>query len=185
MGIELSSITVGDSLSRAVNVPGYPASDGWTLHYRLISTVSGTPVQLDSTADGDDHVITALAATTALWVSGNYSWSAWVTNAALKSITILTGSVRLLPNPRVATAPLDLRTDAEIALEAAEDALAAWDGKIQSYTIGGRSVTFASEQKVKDTIAYWKAKVQRERRAARMAAGLPDPRKHLVRLGNV
>lgn len=183
--MDLTRIIVGDSIDESVTVPGYPASEGWTLHYRLVPRVSGSAITFSTTADGDAHVVDVAAATTATWAVGAYSWAAYVLHTDLRSVTVLTGSITLLPNPRTSSAPLDLRTDAEIALAAAEAALAAWTPTTRSYTIGGRSMTFSSANEIKPVLDYWKAKVQRERRAARMAAGLTDPRKVYVRLGNV
>ena len=185
VGIELGNLIVGDSLDRTVSVPGYSAADGWTLHYRLVSRVSGTPIALSSTADGDDHVVTATATAAALWTAGEYSWAAWVAHTDGRSLTLLSGSLTLLPNPRTASAPLDLRSAARIALEQAKAALAAWSPTMRSYTIGSRSMTFSSTAEILPVISYWKIEVQREERAARLAAGLPDPRKTFVRLGRV
>jgi hypothetical protein len=185
LAVELARIIVGDSLDFSVSVPGYPASEGWTLKYRLIPRTSGSAITFVSTADGDLHIVAVSAATTALWVAGPYNWAAYVEHTDLRSVTWQTGAITLAPNPRTSTAPLDLRSEAEIALAAAESAMASWTPTTRSYTIGGRSMTFSSAAEIRPILDYWKAKVQRERRAARLAAGLPDPRKHLVRLGNV
>jgi hypothetical protein len=183
--VHLERVIVGDTLSDTVKVPGYPASEGWTLKYRLIPRTSGSAIAFVTTADGDAHVINVSAATTAAWVAGDYSWSAYVEHTDLRSHTVLTGAIKLLANPRTATAPLDLRTDAEIALAAAKAAFASWTSTTRSYTIGNRSMTFNSREEIVSTIQYWEIEVQRERRAARLRAGLADPRKTFVRLGRV
>lgn len=183
--MHLERIIVGDSLSDTVKVPGYPASEGWTLKYRLIPrTGSGSAIAFVTTADGDSHAISVAAATTGAWTAGEYSWSAYVEHTDLRSVTVLTGAVKLLANPRTSTAPLDLRTDAEIALAAAESAFAAFSANstTRSYTIGNRSMTFSTKAEIVAIIDYWRAKVQRERRDARLAAGLADPRRTFVRV---
>jgi hypothetical protein len=107
---------------------------------------------------------------------------AWVTGVE-GTHTVSTEIVTIAANPRAATVPLDLRSAARIALEAAEAALASWSPTTKSYTIGGRSMTFNSSAEILPIISYWKLAVQREERAARLAAGRPDPRKTFVRLG--
>lgn len=183
--MQLASIIVGDTLEFTTPVPGYPASDGWTLKYRLVPVTSGAAITFSSSADGDEHAVTVAASATALWSAGQYSWAAYVEDGAGASHTVLTGSAKLLPNPRTSSAPLDLRTDAEIALAAAKAALAAWTPTTKSYTIGGRSMTFSTSAEILPIIDYWERKVQAERRAATMAAGGRDPRKTFVRLGRV
>jgi hypothetical protein len=185
----LDNLVVGDTLNFTTSVPGYPADEGWTLHFRLIPRVSGSAIEVTGASDDDDpslHRIEVAASVTAAWTAGVYSWASWVSKA-LESYSLSKGAVTLLPDPRVSTAPLDLRTEAEIALDDAETALATWtpSAMTRSYTIGSRSMTFSTRDEIKGTIDHWKAKVQRERRAARLAKGLPDPSKTFVGLGRV
>jgi hypothetical protein len=183
MSLDLGSLIAGDTLDKLVEVSGYAASDGWTLHYRLLP-ISGTgdAITFASTDDSGAHRVTVAAATTATWAAGRYSWAAWVAGDE-GSHTVATGTVTIAENPRTASVPLDLRSDARKALEAAEAALASWTPTTKSYTIGGRSMTFNSSAEILPIISYWKLAVQREDRAARLAAGRPDPRKTFVRLG--
>jgi hypothetical protein len=183
--MDLGTLIVGDTLDRNIAVPGYSAADGWTLKYRLVPRVSGTPIAISSSADGDEHHVVVAAATTAGWAAGNYSWTAYVDHTDGRSHTVQTGAIVLAPNPRTSSAPLDLRSDAERALAAAEAALAAWTPTTRSYTIGSRSMTFSTSAEILPIISYWKMAVQREKRAALLKAGLPDPRKTHVRLGRV
>jgi hypothetical protein len=267
--VQLTRVIVGDTLAFTVTVPGYPASEGWTLKYRLIPRASGSAIGFGSTASGAEHVVNVPAATTAAWAAGEYNWAAYVErgiltaatlsaaaadnsfndsgngflaagfavsdevtvtgftgdvannivggvvtaltagkmviggtdgdvivddaagesvtirNAGGRSHTVFTGAVRLLPNPRTSSAPIDFRTDAEIALAAARAAFAAWTPTTRSYTIGNRSMTFATKAEIVQTINYWEIEVQRERRLAKLRAGQADPRKQLVRLGRV
>jgi hypothetical protein len=179
-------IVIGDTLSFTTSVPDYPADEGWVLKHRLVlRTGAGTAIALTGTADGDDpslHLTEASASVTATWSAGQYSWASYVEQGS-QSYTLSTGSVELLANPRTSTAPLDLRTQAEIALAAAKAAFAAWTSTTRSYTIGNRSITFNSKAEIVQTINYWEMEVQREQRAQRLAKGLADPRKTFVRLG--
>ena len=183
--VDLTRIIAGDTLDFSITVPDYSAADGWTLNYRLVPRASGTAIEFSSTADGDAHVIAVSAATTAAWAAGAYSWAAYVDASAGASHTWRSGDITLYADPRTATAPLDLRTDAERALADAEAALAAWNPTMKRYVIGGREMMFHAATEILPVVGYWKAAVQRERRSAALAAGLPDPRKILVRLGRV
>ena len=183
--MELGNIIVGDTLDFTVGVPNRSADEGWTLKYRLIPRVSGTAISFSSTADGSLHNVNVPAATTAEWEAGTYSWLSYVENVGGDSFSLLTGSVTLLPDPRVTDAPLDLRSAAQVALDQAESAMAAWTPTTRRYRIGDREMEFSSREDIVPVIDYWKLKVQREQRAARKAAGLPDPRKTFVRLGRV
>jgi hypothetical protein len=178
-------IVIGDTLSFTTSVPDYPASDGWVLKHRLVPrSGAGAAIVLTGAADADDpslHLTEVAAATTAGWTAGQYSWASYVEQGT-QSYTLSTGSVELLANPRTSTAPLDLRTQAEVALAAAKAAYAAWTPTTRSYTIGNRSMTFSSRAEIVQTIEYWEIEVQREQRELRLAKGLADPRKTYVRV---
>jgi hypothetical protein len=136
------------------------------------------------TSEADVHVLTAAAATTAAWAPGVYSWAQWVQHATLGSHTVDTGRSTLLPNLRTVTGPLDLRTDAETALDNVRAMLrgrATQD--VLRYTINGRSLERYSVTELVALESTLVAQLKRERRAAAIAAGQPDPRLHSVRLG--
>jgi hypothetical protein len=179
-------IVIGDTLSFTTSVPDYPADEGWVLKHRLVPrTGAGAAIALTGTADSDDpslHLTEVSAAVSAAWTAGQYSWVSYVEQGT-QSYTLSTGSVELLANPRTSSAPLDLRTQAEIALADAKAALASWTGTTKSYTIGNRSMTFNTRAEIVEKIEFWEMEVQREQRALRLAKGLADPRKTFVRLG--
>jgi hypothetical protein len=182
--MDATTLTAGTTLSYTTNVPDFLANASWVLNYRLIPRVTGSAILLTGAADSVDptlHRITASAATTAAWVAGIYSWASWVSKAA-EVYDVGTGSVKILPDPRVTTAPFDTRTDAQIALEAAKAAMAAWTPTTKSYTIGDRSYTFNSPTEILAVINYWQNQVKREDDAIAMAAGLGSRRKVYVRL---
>lgn len=184
--MQLATITVGTTLNFTTQVAEYPAN-AWTLHYRLVPRATGAAIELTGAPDSDDatlHRVQASAAITDDWVAGLYSWASWVTNGS-EVYDLSQGTVKLLPDPRTSTAPLDNRSAARIALEAAEAALATWTPTMRSYTINGRSMTFATAQEVVPIVSYWAIRVQQEERAERMAKGLADPRKTVLRLGRV
>jgi len=179
----LERLVLGDTLNYTTAVADYPASAGWTLSYRLVPrSGAGTAIEFSSTADGDLHRLQVGASTTAAWAAGTYSWHSWVTKASEK-YTVDTGAITLLADPRTASGPLDLRTEAEIALDAAKAALNAWTPTTRSYTIAGRSMTFSTTAESEGVIQYWERQVAKEKRLALLAKGGPDTRRVYVRMG--
>lgn len=183
--MDATSLTAGTTLSYTTSVPDYPANASWVLKYRLIPRVSGSAILLTGAADGADptlHRITASAATTAAWAAGVYSWASWVEKAG-EVYDVASGTVEITPDPRTAVAGgLDTRSAAQVALEAARAALAAWTPTTKSYQIGERSYTFNAPAEIIAVINYWQGVVKREEDLAAMAAGLGSRRKVYVRL---
>ena len=174
---------VGDTLSYTRSLADYPAGEGWVLHLRLIPASGGSAIEVTGTASGDDHAVDAAAATTAAWQPGACTWAEWVTLGAA-SHTIATGTCTLVSNPRTVAAPLDLRTEAQIALD---NVRATLRGKASAdvlrYTIAGRSLERYSVEELIALESKLANDVRRENAAAAIAAGRPDPRNMQVRLG--
>lgn len=169
----LPKIVAGDTLAHAVTLTDYPASAGWVLAYRLVPRAAGTAYAFTSTADGDDHAITVAAATTANWAAGNYTAAAYVTLGTERySVASESGQVVVHPNPASIGPGTDTRTQAEIALADARAAFAAWSPTQKGYMIGGRQMYFNTPGQIIEVINHWAAEVQRDQRAADIAAGL-------------
>ena len=178
----LERLILGDTLDFTTTVDGYAASAGWVLKYRLIPRVSGTAIDITCTASGDLHRAQVDATTTANWGAGVYAWHSWVEKGTEK-YSVASGEIKLLPNPRTATAPFDLRTDAQVALDQAKAAFAAWTPTTKSYSIGGRSMEFNSAADILPVIRYWESEVAKEANASNLAKGLASGRRVFVRLG--
>jgi hypothetical protein len=189
------TLIVGDELDQTTEVPAYPASDGWTLYYRLIPRTSGTPILLTGSASGDSHRHQVASAVTATWAAGEYSCFAWVENVGGTKHTVdpETGApgdtslvVTLRGNPRT-MATYDGRSPARVALDAINTALATHGAQahILEYTIGNRSMRFKDQADLLTMRSSLAAEVWREDAGAKMAAGLPNPRFIQVRLGRV
>lgn len=160
--MNLQQLTAGDTLNFATAVPGFSAAAGWVLHYRLVPrTGTATPVQLDATADGENHRVQASASTTAGWVAGEYTWASWVTKGA-ESYSVQSGQITVLPDPRTAAAGWDNRSLARKALDQAKAALAAWKPTQRRYKIGEREMEFSSPADIIKLITYWEQQVQAE-----------------------
>lgn len=179
----LQRFPAGDTLAFDERVADYPASSGWTLNYRLVRRDGAVAYTFSGTASGDLHAISVAAATTAAWVPGTYTWVSWVASGAL-SHSVGNGTVEVLPNPRTAVGPLDLRTEAQTALD---NVRATIRGKatadVLRYTIAGRSLERYTMAELVALESQLAAQVKREARAATIAAGGADPRRLSVRLG--
>lgn len=182
----LDRLILGDTLNYATTVAGYAASDGWTLSFRLIPRTSGSAISITCTADDDDpdaHRAEVSAATTAAWAAGVYNWASWVSKASEK-YSVSTGVITLVADPRTATAPYDLRSDAQVALD---NVRATIRGKasadVLKYTIAGRSLERYPMAELIQLESKLSAEVAREMDAARIAAGLKSRRRIMLRLG--
>ena len=179
------SLFLGDTLNFTTLVPDYLPTDGWTLKFRLIPRTSGSAITLTSAQDADDsslHRTQVSAATTATWTAGIFNWASWVEYSG-ESYSISSGVITLRADPRTTTAPYDLRSDAQIALDQARAAFAAWSPTTRSYTIAGREMEFNSPAAIIEVISYWENQVKAEQNVADMAAGMKNRRKIMVRLG--
>lgn len=175
-----ASAMAGDSLSWRKVLPDYPAPT-WTLTYSLINadgkiTITGTP-------DGDEHVLSASAATTAAWDAGDYSWVATVSDGTNRH-TVESGRITIKADIVAQLGGLDARTAARRALDDLRAALATWistKGHIQTYTVDGVQMSFANAADLRARISILEREVAREEAAERIAAGLGSGRRVLVR----
>lgn len=183
-------INAGDTLRLnfapfAANSTTYePATHALTLHLRGAG-------QLDITApiaQASKWELVASGAQTAALSAGTYAWTITATDADGARSTISSGQVPVIADLALAGPGYDARTPAQIALEDAELALASFKGsggRIRSYTIAGRTLTFDSSAELLQICNYWRLRVANEQRAARAAAGLGDPSKLHVRWSNL
>lgn len=180
--MNVSEIFAGDTLQFDVSVPDYPASDGYTLTYRLVPRGSGSAQQFDATADGDGYTVNVAAATTAAWTAGEYSWSSWVTLSGAR-YTVGQGLLTIKPDPSAMSVGTDTRSHAERVLDAIEALLEGRAGSdVMSYTIAGRSVDKMAPEELLKWRSFYAAEVKREQAAAALVNGLQPRGRLLVRL---
>ena len=179
---EPTRLTAGDTVTWAKTLTDYPASASWVLAYTLINAAG--KITITAAASGDDHLVTVLAATTANWVAGAYTWVATVTKAA-ERYTVGQGTVTIAPNLAAATT-FDTRTSAKKALEAVNTALETYGAKayMQSYEINGRKQQFHTPGDFMAFRSKLIAEVAREDNAARLAAGLAPRNQIAVRFNS-
>jgi hypothetical protein len=139
---EPTSVTAGDTLTWRRSLPDYPASAGWVLSYAL-ANADGL-ITITATADGDDHLVSVAAATSAGYLPGEYAWQSYVTKSADRYM-VDRGALTILPNLATQGAGFDLRTPTKVAL----DKIDAWLSRpdtlpfVSEYEIAGRRMKYA------------------------------------------
>jgi hypothetical protein len=155
-------LTAGDTLQFVTATPGFPASAGWALLYRLIPRVAGASViEIATAAYGDDHRAQVGPSVTGGWASGLYSWASWVERSG-ETYTIASGQIEILPDPRQAAPGFDGRSASQRALDDARAALRAWDPATRRYKIGEREREFNSVAEIRKLIGLLELEVRRE-----------------------
>ena len=183
----ISRLIAGDSIDFNTVLASYPASDGWTLKYRLVplfSTPAQTPITLTASPyQTDDYRTQASPSETDGWAPGAYSWSSWVEQSGQR-ITIEQGqSLTIAPDPKTSLQGVDTRSDNAIALADAELALRQWNPTRKSFRIGEREVEFNSMAEIVQKINFLRNEVAREQALQAGVAYTGRRRRLLVRLG--
>lgn len=187
----LTSFVQGDALNLSVApctlIDGrlISAAAGWSLKLSLrgASTLDLTANTTQVDAAGN-WLLAATGAQTAALTAGAYGWIYTATDAAGVRATLSSGTIDVQPDLTLAAAGYDPRTTAQKALGDAEAALASFKasgGRVRSYSIGGRSMTFETAAELLSLVNYWRVRVANEKHAAAAAQGLGDPSKLLVR----
>ena len=172
--MNLETTIAGDTLSFTVEVSQYPASDGWTLKYRLTPRFT-TPVQApitieaDTNPDGARYDIEEAPAITETWAAGFYTWARWVEKAGARQTLDESGQLEVKADPALTAQGYDSRSHARKVLEAIEAVIESRASSTQrelvAYTIGVRSQQFDSAETKGDLLALharYKFKVEAE-----------------------
>lgn len=130
-------IIAGDTVKWTKSLTDYKSSDSWVLAYIVIG--QNGRYAITTTASGDNHSITILAATTSAWVAGDYSVVGYVTKG-VEQYTVHEGKLTVKPNLITTTGLYDDRSDARIAYD---NAMTIWKAVKShgSYSIAGRTYT--------------------------------------------
>jgi hypothetical protein len=124
----------------------------------------GPKVTIAGVANGDGWGMVIDPAISDTLQAGIYSWSKRVTASGIR-ITVGLGQMTVKPDLAKIDGSYDGRTQAQKALADAKAALAKFDasgGKTISYSIAGRSKTFASITEIKAVISFWQQQVNAE-----------------------
>jgi len=182
----IDTIIIGDTLDFETTVAGYPASDGWTLKYRLIPRVSGTPIAITAAtaSDGTSYRVTVAPAVTVAYGAGDFTWYAWVEKVGAR-VTVDDGLVTVKGDPSALTAS-DGRSTVRQIFDAIEAVIKGRASKDQEeYTIGSRSL---KRTPIADLLVLrdrYKAEVENEVAAEKIADGGSNPRMFGVRFNRV
>jgi hypothetical protein len=134
-------------------------------------------------ADSDGWRTSISTIGSAALVPGAYAWVAYLSKTA-ERVTIGTGRLVIVADLTTVVTPLEARSQAERALADCEAALASFkssNGKVASYTIGGRQTAFHSLPDLMRVRNFWQIRVNKERAALAIANGRSNPRRLLVR----
>lgn len=172
----------GDTLEFTTSTPDFPAGSGWTLKIRLAPRATGVEIDIASTADGDDHLVSVPATTTAAWSAGWYTATVYAEKGA-ERYTLERVQVEVKAASTTLADGTDNRTHARKVLDAIEAVLesrATVDQ--QEYAINGRSLKRMPIDQLLKLRQVYRAEVAGEDAASRLDAGLGMGRKVQVRL---
>jgi hypothetical protein len=182
-----STVRAGDTL-QWIEPPGVDAggdvadSASWTLTvYFRKGAAADTATGTARTDGGWDLELTATE--TGALAAGRWDWQSLAVNGS-ESITLRSGSITVLQSLAYTGTPatFDGRSQAETDLEQVQAAIRALMVRgAQQYSIGSRSFTALQLPQLIQRESQLKAIVAREKAAARVAAGLGDPRNLFVR----
>lgn len=182
-----TEIVIGDTLDFETSVPDYPNTDGWTLTFRLIPLVSGTAISFSASGTPVDdplgYRVQVAPATTSTWTAGEYAWNSYLVKSGARQ-TLESGQVTLLPDPAVATAPRDNRSDARKRLDALESAYLRRCGKAdaEGWTDKDKQFRYTPLPDILKMYNRVKQEVANEDAAERLANGTGFARKVQVRI---
>lgn len=183
--MKLQQLVAGDSLDFYDEFDTYPASDGWTLKYRLtprFTSPAQTPIVITaSTFDTTQYRVQQSPATTAAWTAGIYTWTRWVEKAGARQ-SLGAGELEVLADPANLAAGYDQRGHARKVLDAIEAVIERRATRDQEeYAIDGRSLKRTPIDDLYRLRQRYAAEVAGEDAMLNLAAGTPG-RKIQVRL---
>lgn len=165
------TIRAGDTVTWQRVLDEYPASDGWTLKYRLLYASGSPAASWSSTGSGSVHTISLAASVTADFAAGDATLCPYVertVNAVLERQSLGTLAVTVLPD-LTQVASVDARTSAQRILAdlraALEGYLGSANATIVEYSIGDRTMRFRSSEDILALIGYYEGIVRAELRA--------------------
>lgn len=168
-------IVAGDTPQWLINLPDYPANDGWELTY--VFNNAANRITFAATDSGGKHLA---APTTTAWVAGDYGWHAYVSKAA-ERYTIRSGLITIKPN-YASSDNIDPRSPVKRTLDAINAALESKAAKDRSeYSINGRMLKHYTWDELLKARSSFASLYQQELAAARISIGKKSGNKALVR----
>lgn len=172
--------TAGDSVIWTDTVFADPSggtgdSSTYSLQY-VFASVMIAPIVVASVTQGSAWQTTISKAVSATFAAGDYSFEVQASSTANR-YTLETGRVTVKPDLATVGAGYDGRTVAQIALDQSRAAFAnfsASGGRVRSYTIGHRSMTFDNLVDIQTQVTYWEKRVEAEKTMA-------NPKRRFIR----
>lgn len=166
---EPTQFVAGDSVIWTRSLSSYPASDGWSLHYRFLGPYEFASDPVVSVVDGTFKAVLAAAATAAEdFIAGTYRLVAWVDGVNNERHTVLDTFVEILPNVAVASFA-SLQTHVERVIAACEAAI---EGRLGADVARyGREGTFVEKlpiEQIRTMLGIYKAKLWRQQNPGQM-----------------
>lgn len=158
-------LRAGDTAQWTRVLAGFPASEGWSLGYTLVSPAAVFAFAAGSA--GNDFTIDVPAATTAAWTPGAYTLQEYVAKDGARH-TIGTSPLRILPDiAAVASGGLDVRSHARKVLDAIEAWLESEAPTAAAFEIAGRKLQNYPLTELLALRDRYRAEVAREERGGR------------------
>jgi hypothetical protein len=171
----LDQVIAGDTLDFTDEAAEYPASDGWTLKYRLVpefTSPAQTPITLTAlTYETTRYRVQESSTNTAAWKSGFYSWARWVEKSGQR-VSLGQGRLEVLPDPAQMAAGVDRRSHVRRVLDALEAVIErkATHDHLQ-VSIDGKSIGRMNPGEILSWREKYKAEWMREVAAERLKSG--------------
>ena len=146
-------------------------SGAYTLKYVLAGPT--TPLILTATANGSSWQTNITTTQSAALSAAKYFWTVQIFGTGTR-VTLATGEIMITADYSLAAAGFDMRTTAEKAYSDAQTALATFQasgGRVQSYTIGNRHMSFQRDTDILAIVNFWKNAVQSEHMKAKGVRG--------------
>lgn len=168
---DVHTLVAGDSLNFTTRVDGYLATDGWTLHYRIVPRFAQpvqAPVGFTATPlDDTTHQVQVASSATANWAPGLYGWASWMQNGIQRVTLEQGGELTVAPNPATIAQGVDTRGPAAIALANVNAVLTKTAARgVAELTINGRQLKNYSIPELLKLKAHLEDEVRKERKAA-------------------
>ena len=156
---EPTEVVAGDTLTWRRSLADYPASAGWVLSYALVNAAG--QIAISASADGDDHLVSVAAATSAAYPVGTYAWQAYVTKTTERYL-VDSGRLTVLPNLAAQVGGYDNRSWAQKTVDAIEQWMATRSPQVAEYQINGRAMKYWEDAKLLATRTALLAEIRRE-----------------------
>lgn len=138
-----TSFTAGDTVAWTRDLPNYPRSAGWALHYALVGV--GTVYNVDAVAgdSADNFAISVAAGTTSGWAPGDYSVQEYATLPDGTRNTLGITRVSIGANLAASTTGMDTRGQARRIFDAISAVLEgrATEAELE-VQVNGRSIKY-------------------------------------------